>query len=134
MRELISLLSGAGPAWTYPMMGLFAFLESAAFVGLVIPGETAMLLGGVLAGSGQVSLAGMVAGGVIGAVLGDLAGYGTGRLAGPTLRSGRLGRWVGEDRWDRAESLLEHRGGPAVFLARWVGVLRAVVPAAAGAV
>jgi membrane protein DedA with SNARE-associated domain/membrane-associated phospholipid phosphatase len=134
MRELISLLSGAGPAWTYPMMGLFAFLESAAFVGLVIPGETAMLLGGVLAGSGQVSLAGMVAGGVIGAVLGDLAGYGTGRLAGPTLRSGRLGRWVGEDRWDRAESLLEHRGGPAVFLGRWVGVLRAVVPAAAGAV
>ncbi|MDX6585038.1 MAG: hypothetical protein QOI10_4222, partial [Solirubrobacterales bacterium] len=134
VRELIALLTGAGGMWTYPAMGLFAFFESAAFVGLVIPGESAMLLGGVLAATGQVSLYGMVAGGVIGAVLGDIAGYGVGRLAGPALRSGRLGRWVGEDRWNRAESLLERRGGPAVFLGRWVGVLRAVVPAAAGAV
>jgi len=114
-------------------MVLCAFLESAAFVGLVVPGETAMLLGGVLAASGQVNLAGMVAGGIVGAVLGDLAGYGMGRLAGPSLRSGRLGRWVGKSRWDRAESLLERRGGPAVFLGRWIGVLRAIVPAAAGA-
>jgi membrane protein DedA with SNARE-associated domain len=63
MRELLSLLSGVGPAWSYPVMVLCAFLESAAFVGLVVPGETAMLLGGVLAASGQVNLAGMVAGG-----------------------------------------------------------------------
>ena len=134
MRELIALLTSVGGGWTYPAMAFFAFLESAAFVGLVIPGETAMLLGGVLAATSQVSLLGMIAGGVIGAVLGDLAGYGLGRLAGPSVRSGRMGRWVGADRWDRAERLLERRGGPAVFLGRWVGVLRAVVPAAAGAV
>ncbi|HTF54233.1 MAG TPA: bifunctional DedA family/phosphatase PAP2 family protein [Pseudonocardia sp.] len=134
MRELIALLTSVGGGWAYPAMAFCAFLESAAFVGLVIPGETAMLLGGVLAATSQVSLFGMIAGGVIGAVLGDLAGYGLGRLAGPSVRSGRMGRWVGTDRWDRAERLLERRGGPAVFVGRWVGVLRAVVPAAAGAV
>jgi membrane-associated phospholipid phosphatase len=40
VRELITLLTGVGGVWTYPAMGLFAFFESAAFVGLVIPGET----------------------------------------------------------------------------------------------
>lgn len=134
MTELIALLTSVGGGWAYPAVAFFAFLESAAFVGLVIPGETAMLLGGVLAATSQVSLFGMIAGGVTGAVLGDLAGYGLGRLAGPSVQSGRMGRWVGGDRWDRAERLLERRGGPAVFLGRWVGVLRAVIPVAAGAV
>lgn len=34
--------------WAYLLVGLLAAAESAAFIGLVIPGETAMLLGGVL--------------------------------------------------------------------------------------
>jgi hypothetical protein len=39
--SLLQSLAG-GPG--YALVGLFAFLESAALVGLVIPGETAMLL------------------------------------------------------------------------------------------
>src|SRR4030088_2755158 len=78
VTELIALLTSVGGGWAYPAVAFFAFLESAAFVGLVIPGETAMLLGGVLAATSQVSLFGMIAGGVTGAVLGDLAGYGLG--------------------------------------------------------
>jgi len=75
-------------------MVLCAFLESAAFVGLVVPGETAMLLGGVLAASGQVNLAGMVAGGIVGAVLGDLAdtGWAGSRALPQVWASGPVGR------------------------------------------
>ena len=132
--NLNDLLQGLGGPWTYPAVALFAFLESAAFVGLVIPGETAMLLGGVLAATGQVSLVGMVLAGSLGAVLGDSVSYSLGRVAGPALRSGRAGRWVGVERWRRAEALVARRGGPAVFVGRWIGGLRAVVPASAGAV
>jgi len=135
--NLADLLNGFGGPWSYPVIGLFAFLESAAFVGLVIPGETAMLLGGVLAATGQVTLLPMVLAGVLGAVLGDLAGYGLGRLAGPAVRNGRAGRagrWVGEVRWRRAEELVARRGGPAVFVGRWIGLLRAVVPFVAGSI
>jgi len=132
--NLADLLNGFGGPWSYPVIGLFAFLESAAFVGLVIPGETAVLLGGVLAATGQVTLLPMVLAGVLGAVLGDLAGYGLGRLAGPAVRNGRAGRWVGEVRWRRAEELVARRGGPAVFVGRWIGLLRAVVPFVAGSI
>lgn len=132
--SVTNVLTGLSGGWAYAAVTLFAFLESAAFIGLLIPGETAMLLGGVLAATGHANLLVMVIAGSVGAVLGDLAGYGIGRAVGPALRRGRLGEWVGPQRWQRAEDLLERRGGPAVFIGRWVGLLRAVVPAAAGAV
>ena len=43
-------------AWTYLLVGVFAFLETGAFVGLVVPGETVMLLGGAVAGQGAIDI------------------------------------------------------------------------------
>src|SRR4051812_39454414 len=132
--DLTSLLHAASGPWTYAVVALLAALESAAFVGLLVPGETVMLLAGVLASTGRVDLVGMVLAASVGAVAGDQAGYALGRALGPSLREGRLGRRVGYDRWAAAEDLVSRRGGPAVFLGRWIGFLRAVVPAAAGAI
>ena len=43
------------------LVGLLAFLETGAFVGLVFPGETAVILGGALAGQGENSVWVMIA-------------------------------------------------------------------------
>jgi len=118
--------------WAYLILGLLAAAESAAFVGLAIPGETAMLLGGFLAYQGRVSLAVMMAAGAVGAVVGDSVGYQVGRVFGEPLKHSRLGRRVGEDRWAKGEAYLRAKGGRAVFLGRFVGLLRALVPALAG--
>ena len=118
--------------WAYVVLGLLAAAESAAFVGLAIPGETAMLLGGFLAYQGRVSLGTMMAAGAAGAVVGDSVGYEIGRLFGEPLKRSRLGRKVGEKRWAKGEAYLRARGGRAVFLGRFVGLLRALVPALAG--
>jgi membrane protein DedA with SNARE-associated domain len=114
------------------VLGLLAAAESAAFVGLAVPGETAMLLGGFLASRHHVSLPVMMAAGAVGAVVGDSVGYELGRLFGAPLKRSRLGRRVGQDRWAKAEAYLRDKGGRAVFLGRFVGVLRALVPALAG--
>ena len=126
-----TLLSLSGWA-VYAVVGGLAFGEAAAFVGLFLPGETALLLGGVLAAAGRVSLPVLIAVAVVAAVAGDSVGYEIGRHGGPPLRRGRLGRLVGEVRWTRAEAYVLRRGGPAVFLGRWVGLLRALVPSLAG--
>ena len=55
MSFTAALQSLSGPP-AYAAVGLLAMLESAAFVGLVVPGETAMLFGGALAAAGYVSL------------------------------------------------------------------------------
>jgi membrane protein DedA with SNARE-associated domain/membrane-associated phospholipid phosphatase len=132
MSGLLDTAARLASPWAYIVLGLLAAAESAAFVGLAIPGETAMLLGGFLAHQGRVSLGVMMAAGAIGAVVGDSIGYEIGRLFGEPLKRSRLGRRVGEQRWAKAEAYLRAKGGRAVFLGRFIGLLRALVPALAG--
>jgi membrane protein DedA with SNARE-associated domain/membrane-associated phospholipid phosphatase len=129
---LLDTAASLASPWAYVVLALLAAAESAAFVGLAIPGETAMLLGGFLAFQGRVSLGVMMAAGAVGAVVGDSVGYEVGHLFGEPLKHSRLGRRVGQRRWARGEAYLRAKGGRAVFLGRFVGVLRALVPALAG--
>jgi hypothetical protein len=48
--------TGALGAYTYALVGAFAFLETGAGVGLVAPGELVVILGGVSAGQGEIQL------------------------------------------------------------------------------
>ncbi|MEO7589326.1 MAG: DedA family protein [Arachnia sp.] len=117
----------------YLLITGLGFAESAAFLGLLLPGETALFFGGVLAAQGKISLALLLVLAVVAAVAGDSVGYELGRYLGPSMRRSRVGRWIGPTRWDRAEEVITRRGARAVFIGRWVGVLRALVPAVAGA-
>lgn len=128
---LANLVHFHGPL-AYLLVGLLAFGESAAFLGMVLPGETALLFGGVLAAHGSVSLPAMVAVGVLAAIAGDSVGYETGRRFGPGLKASRTGRRIGAARWARAEAMLQRAGGKAVFAARFVAVIRALMPTLAG--
>jgi membrane protein DedA with SNARE-associated domain len=133
MGPLTAWLSGLASPWAYVVVGVLTLLEAAAFVGLVVPGETAVLLGGVLAYQGRVSLSLMIAVAVAGAIIGDSVGYDIGLRIGPAVRASRLGQRVGDARWARADLYLAAHGGRAVFLGRFVGILRALVPTMAGA-
>lgn len=132
MSSVLDIAAGLVSPWAYVVLGLLAAAESAAFVGLAVPGETAMLLGGFLAFQGRVNLGVMMVTGAAGAVVGDSIGYQIGRLFGEPLKRSRLGRRVGEDRWAKGEAYLRAKGGRAVFVGRFVGLLRALVPALAG--
>jgi membrane protein DedA with SNARE-associated domain len=72
-------------------------LESAAFVGIVFPGEIAAPLGGVLAVQHRVPLPAVLAAGVCGAILGYTVGHRIGHRHGRRLLSGRLGRLVRQE-------------------------------------
>ena len=56
LQELLEDISDTLGAWTYLLVGVFAFAETGAFVGLVVPGETTMLLGGAVAGQGAIDV------------------------------------------------------------------------------
>ena len=115
------------------VVGAAAFLEGAVLAGLVLPGELMLLLGGSLAASGDTSVALVWLVASTGSVVGDLVGYAIGRRSAGRLRSGRLGRWVGERRWSAAEAALARAGGRGVFAGKFVGVVRPLVPPLAGA-
>jgi membrane-associated protein len=125
----IAQLSG-WPA--YLLVAALVFGETAVFLGFVLPGEAAVVLGGVLASRGQVSIVPLTAIVVVAAILGPLVGYEIGRRMGDRLFASRaLQRIPGGV--TRARSTLQARGGLGVLIGRFVAILRAVVPAAAGA-
>jgi undecaprenyl-diphosphatase len=126
-------LADLSSPWAYIIIGALAALEAAAFIGLVVPGEVALLAGGYLASIGRVNLGVMITVAIVAAIVGDSIGYEIGRHLGARLRASPAGRRIGEERWGKAERFLHRHGGPAVFLGRFVGVLRALIPALAGA-
>ena len=132
MERFVDWLGPALEPWGYVLLGLATMLEASAFIGLAVPGEGALLFAGFLAQQGRLSLPVAIAVAFVGAVLGDSIGYEIGRHGGERLRRTRVGRWVGDERWDRSRRLLQRHGALAVFLGRFLGVVRAVVPAVAG--
>ena len=68
--------------WSYLVIFLGALLESAAFLGLIIPGESLVLLAGFLAAQGLLDLDVLIAVVAVGAVRGDRVGCEVGRWMG----------------------------------------------------
>ncbi|WP_405071931.1 DedA family protein [Kribbella sp. NBC_01510] len=132
MLGYLQQLGGQLGAWFYVIAGGLACAEAAVMLGLVLPGETALVVAGFAAHQGWISLWPMVAVAIGSAALGDSVGYEVGRRLGPTLRSSRLGRRVGDDRWRRTDDFLRRHGGRAVLLGRFTAGLRALTPGMAG--
>lgn len=133
MLDPTDLLANAAHlgAWVYAIVGVLAFLETAMVLGLLVPGELAVILGGGLAAAGAVDLVALSAVVWGAAVAGDTTSFAIGRRLGPRVRASRFGRGRTEQ-LDRVHAILERRGAAIVVGGRFVGLLRALVPLAAG--
>jgi undecaprenyl-diphosphatase len=119
--------------WTYLVVTVAAFFETGAFVGLIAPGETFLIFGGVVAGQGTVSLVALIALVWTAAVAGDLVSFFAGRRLGRSFLV-RHGPKISitEERLETVEAFFDKYGGRAIFLGRFVGLVRAVNPFLAG--
>jgi membrane protein DedA with SNARE-associated domain len=107
------------------------FLEAAGLP--FIPGETALIAAGALASQGHGNIVAIVAVAVVAAIAGALFGYAVGRLWGREL----LVHWPWFERVshrgvERSQEFFERHGPKAVFLGRFVPVLRATLGWMAG--
>jgi membrane protein DedA with SNARE-associated domain len=131
---LIDWIGHLGP-WAYLAIFVVVSLESAAFLGFLMPGETLVFLGGFLAAQGVLDLKWLIPLVAVAAILGDSIGYELGRLLQKPWFL-RYGRWIGlrEEHWDRLESFFHRHGGKTVFFARFSAFFRILIPFFAGAV
>ena len=132
LQYLTHLVERTGQ-WGYLLLFIGAMLESAAFMGLVIPGESLVLLAGFLAAQGLLDLDVLITVVAVGAAVGDSIGYEMGRRMGrPALvhYGSRFG--LTSARIARADTFFARHGSKAVFLGRFVGFARALVPFLAG--
>ncbi|HET7053380.1 MAG TPA: bifunctional DedA family/phosphatase PAP2 family protein [Solirubrobacterales bacterium] len=133
LQQLLEDVSNALGAWTYLLVGVFAFAETGAFVGLVVPGETVMLLGGAVAGQGAIDIYLLIAIAWFSAWLGDTTSFFLGRRLGRefVLRHGpRFG--IGHERFEKVEDYFGRHGGKTIFIGRFVSLVRAFAPFIAG--
>jgi membrane protein DedA with SNARE-associated domain len=98
---------------------------AAESTGVPLPGETALIAAGVLASHGRVRIESVIAIAALAAMVGDNLGYLIGRTGGRKLLE-RDGLLDGYRRriLDEGEPFFERHGAKAVFLGRWVAVLR----------
>jgi undecaprenyl-diphosphatase len=133
LQGLLEDISNTLGAWTYLLVGVFAFAETGAFVGLVVPGETVMLIGGAVAGQGAIDIYILIALAWFAAWAGDTASFFIGRRLGRefVLRHGpRLG--IGRERFERVEDYFSRHGGKTIFIGRFISLVRALAPFIAG--
>jgi len=126
--DVVAWLSELPPALVYIVAAVLVFAETGLIIGLALPGEITLIVVGFLASLGTVNpyVAAVLL--VAAGLGGDALAFAEGRRYGPRLHASRLGRWVGEERWGKAEALLRRHGGRAVFLGRYVAFARTLLP------
>jgi membrane protein DedA with SNARE-associated domain/membrane-associated phospholipid phosphatase len=132
-KEVIGDIAEALGPWTYALVGVMAFLETGAFVGLVAPGETVVIAGGVIAGEGTISLLPLIAIVWICAILGDSTSFYIGRRLGRGFLEKHGPRVkITHERLEQVESYFDRHGGKTILIGRFIGLVRALAPFIAG--
>lgn len=122
---------GQHQSWAIAVMFVTGFIESSAFLSLAFPGATLLITAGTLIKTGALPYRPVIAGAILGAALGYWVSYWIGRRFG-----GGITRF-----WPFSRNLellpagirfFERHGGKSVFIGRFYGPIRAVIPLAAG--
>jgi membrane-associated protein len=132
-RHLVEMLALYG-AWIYGILFLVIFAETGLVVTPFLPGDSLLFAVGALAAldthgtltapSASVLLAAA-------AILGNVVNYSIGRAIGPSAFSGRH-RLLKQQYLHRTEEFFARYGAMAVFLSRFMPIIRTFAPFVAG--
>jgi membrane protein DedA with SNARE-associated domain len=132
-KKVIEDLADALGTGTYALVGVMAFLETGAFVGLIAPGEFTVIVGGVIAGQGTISVILLLGIVWLCCVLGDSASFFIGRRLGRSFLEKHGPRvMITHERLATVDEYFAKHGGKTILIGRFVGIVRAVAPFVAG--
>jgi undecaprenyl-diphosphatase len=106
-----------------------AFIESAPFVGVFIPGATLISIGGFLAYQDYLNPWKLIAFAALGAIAGDFFSYSLGRFGGDWIKNKKI---ISPQIIGRGEDFFRRYGNKSIFIGRFFGPIRAVIPFIAG--
>ena len=117
--------------WAPAIVFVTTFGESFAFLSLVFPGTTLLVAAGTLMSGGTLPYTPVLVGAVLGATLGDSVSYWIGRRFGGNIaRLWPFSRYP--DMLPRGIRFFARHGGKSIFIGRFFGPVRAIIPLAAG--
>ena len=116
------------------LVALIIFAETGLLVGFFLPGDTLLIAAGIYAAAHhhQVPLWALLPAVAAASILGYEVGYKIGKAAGPRFFTRQDGLFFRQEYVTRTTDFFERHGGKSVILARFVAVVRTVVPLVAG--
>lgn len=120
--------------WVYGILFAIVFCETGLVVTPILPGDSLLFATGALAAvdtSGTLNAPVLCVSLGIAAVLGNTVNYSVGRFIGPAAFTGRY-RLLKVEYLQRTEQFFVRYGGLAIFLSRFMPIIRTFMPFVAG--
>lgn len=122
---------GNNPKWGVFFTFFIAFLESIMFVGLFIPGSAILAAIGVLIGAEIISFHATLLAAILGAFLGDVLSFAIARYYKDSFRN--ISFFQRHYSWLKSgEKFFARHGGKGIFIGRFIGPIRPILPMVAG--
>lgn len=116
-------------AWTYGILFVVIFVETGLVVMPILPGDSLLFAAGTFAALGSFNVWGLIGLLIVAAVLGDAVNYSIGHYLGD--RAYNI-KWIKKEYLEKTHAFFEKHGGKAIFLARFVPIVRTFAPFVAG--
>lgn len=135
LDEELSALSNSLGGWIYGILFAVVFCETGLIITPFLPGDSLLFAVGTLVALPEagLSLPLMFVLLTVAAILGDAVNYRVGRMMGPKIFRSEKSRMLNRDHLLKAQRFYEKHGGKAIFLARFVPIVRTFAPFVAGA-
>jgi membrane-associated protein len=116
-------------AWTYGILFIVIFIETGLVIMPFLPGDSLLFAAGTFAALGSLNIGFLILLLIGAAFLGDTVNYSIGRYLG---EGAYKIKWIKKEYFDKTHAFFEKHGGKAIFLARFVPIIRTFAPFVAG--
>jgi undecaprenyl-diphosphatase len=116
--------------WGYWLVFFVAFAESLVLIGGAVPGMTIIAFFGFMSTRGYLDFNTLIVLAIFGAVLGDNASYYLGLKGKKFFKNEN--RFLKESHLDKSQVFFARHGNKSIFLGRFIGLIRPMIPFAAG--
>ena len=129
LDEYLATIITTYGAGTYGILFVVIFIETGLVVTPFLPGDSLLFAAGTFAALGALNIWGLVGLLFVAAVLGDAVNYSIGHYLGE--RAYNI-KWIKKEYLEKTHAFFEKHGGKAIFLARFVPIVRTFAPFVAG--
>lgn len=116
----------------YPILFIIIFCETGLVFLPFLPGDSLIFAAGTFAAIGKINFWLLIVIIIMSAILGDTVNYEIGKHFGKKILNNKKFKLIKAENLKKAEDLVKQYGGTAVLLARFMPIIRTIVPFVVG--
>lgn len=130
-QYLTDFISNYG-SLTYLIIFGIIFIETGLVIMPFLPGDSILFAAGALANTTELNIVVLLVVTIIAAILGDTVNFAIGRKFGHLIHHDGKTRFIKPSHWQQADDFIVKYGTISVFYARFVPIVRTIVPFVVG--